>query len=112
MKNLTGLTWLAISENPIDSLKGIENLVNLTRISASLNNLTSIEEVKNLTNLKSLYVSTNYLENDDLPVLKYLVNLERLNVSDNCITDFIITNELREKGVDVVVGHQDPSRCN
>jgi len=27
------------------------------------------------------------------------------------LTDFTITNELREKGVEVVVGQQDTTRC-
>ncbi|HOG44852.1 MAG TPA: hypothetical protein PK560_12315, partial [bacterium] len=61
--------------------------------------------------LKFLSVPTNYLQNEDLPVLLNLVNLEHLNVEENCLTDFTITNELREKGVEVVVGQQDTTRC-
>ncbi|HQM85981.1 MAG TPA: hypothetical protein PLD55_14980, partial [bacterium] len=108
---LSSLEELEAGNCGLTELGAIINLVELKKLSISPNNIKSIEEVKNLTGLKFLSVPTNYLQNEDLPVLLNLVNLEHLNVEENCLTDFTITNELREKGVEVVVGQQDTTRC-
>ena len=117
VKNLTGLVWLTVNLNPLKSLNGIDKLTKLEGLSAGSSQLKTIEEVKNLTSLKSLFISTNYLENDDLPVLLNLEKLEKLNIRENCITDFSVIDQMKTNLPDAeilggVIEAQDLSRCN
>ena len=105
-ENLTGLTALSFSANKVTSLEGIENLTGLKTLRADTNQLDSMEEVANLTELTFFTITGNYLTNETLPVLLNLVNLERLSIGENCISDFTVTRELRERGVEVNVGYE------
>ncbi len=116
LSELNSLEELDVSSCGLTTLEPLKNLEFLKVLSANTNNLTSIEEVKNLTGLESLILNKNYLQNDDLPVLLNLVNLEHLNIRENCITDFTVIDQMKENLPDAeilggIIEAQDTTRC-
>lgn len=113
---LNSLEDLRADNCGLTELGSIVELAGLKKLDIQSNNIKSIEEVKNLTGLKNLSIPTNNLENDDLPVLLNLKNLEHLNIRENCITDFTVIDQMKENLPDAeilggIIEAQDLSRC-
>jgi len=83
---LTKLTWLDLSFNMIEEIKGLENLRLLEDLSLFSNRITELRGLDNLENLNVLSVGSNEISNLEDSV-KYLHrlrnNLEVLKINNN-----------------------------
>ena len=84
-ENLTSLTELSLSNNPISDLSPLQNLSNLTELSLRHNSISDLSPLQNLSNLTELSLRHNSIS--DLSPLQNLSNLETLSLSNNPISD-------------------------
>lgn len=86
-ENMTKLTHLFISKNPLTSLNntGMNNLVSLERLLAQHCRLTVFPDISNLTKLKNLNLASNRLTRFE-GELASNVELKDLKVNDNTLT--------------------------
>ena len=94
-EDLEQVTYLAIFDEPVNTLDGISKLTNLRELHISNGKVEDISELSALTNmvfidisncsqLESLYLSNNLIE--DVTVLSKLDSLKNLNLDCNRIT--------------------------
>ena len=86
LENLTQLTVLALNDNKLTDVKGLENLTQLTRLDLDDNKLTEVpKELEKLTKLKTLFLSRNQLTS--VKDLEKPRQLEVLRLDGNKLTD-------------------------
>lgn len=86
IKNISTLERLNIPDNKIRSLSGLEKLTNLSRLNISWNSdyseyVRSLAPIRGLTGLTALSVSRCIGNNEQFANLKYLENLEILDIN-------------------------------
>lgn len=102
VSELLVITTLVISDNNIESLKGLENLRNLEILDASRNSISEFDFSKNIK-LKELYIKNNKLKNLDLNALP---QLEVLDCSANRLSKIDVTNNLELKNLRIALNHE------
>ena len=105
LQNFKNLEYLAIFNNQLTTLDGIEALANLKKLDASSNGITNIETLSSLTNLEYLNLALNDISDvtplgssvlikelslhhnriKSITALKNLTSLQKLNLSYNQI---------------------------
>lgn len=123
---LKTLNELDLSDNNINSLKGIEYAINLTSINLNKNDIVDASYLGKLTNLKKLELSENRVE--DISFITNLKNLESvgldsnniyvipdlsklkklilINICDNKISDLSFIDNLYNEKVKVIANEQ------
>ncbi len=80
--------------NPVTDISALRNLHNLQYLYLSGLKISNIEPLKPLINLRCLEIEDINIKDDDLQNLKYLKNLETINLENNGITNISILSEL------------------
>ncbi|HOW52198.1 MAG TPA: leucine-rich repeat domain-containing protein [bacterium] len=115
LSNNTKMILLNASGNQnISDLKPLENKIAMEKIYIGGNQISSISSLANMTGLRSLSFMKNKIE--DISVTKGLLELELLDMEDNCVTDFSPIEYLKENGnLKTIYGdsaeEQDYARC-
>ena len=95
LEGLSGLTFLRLDNNKITDINSISGLTDLTFLNLAGNSIINFLPVKKLNKLKKLYLSNTGLQ--DLSVLDGLKSsLEKLDISNNLITDISIMKDFKQ----------------
>jgi Leucine-rich repeat (LRR) protein len=86
LEPLIYLEQLSLSGNQIQSLDGLNNTSKMTKVDLSNNGLTDVSVLsRNINSLAELHLENNRIE--DLAFLAEAVNLKKVYVDGNCLTD-------------------------
>lgn len=89
------LEYLNLSNNSINTLKGISSLKNLKIVHLNNNNISHIDTMSELTNLEELYLSNNNIKH--VSSIKNLKKLKTVDLHANEISDISALEELISK---------------
>jgi len=85
IQNLTSLTALLLSGNPISDISLLSGLTNLTDLYLPATSISDIAPLSGLTGLRALWLDDNAI--GDLGTLSGLTGLQTLGLSNNAISD-------------------------